>query len=107
VRTVRTEQHSDLRTSSQDLEVRSDEKVIEPLSPDDHIRLHDARARRRREAWRTNAGLAILFVIAVGCFVIFVVSENKDKTNVASQVIVMVVTALVGFLFSQDRSNSS
>lgn len=102
-RTERVEEISDLKTSTDDLEVSREEKIVEPLSADDHIRLHDASARRRREAWLTGAGLAILLVVALGCFVVFVFTDSAEKIRITSQIITMVVTALVGFLFSHFR----
>jgi hypothetical protein len=98
---------ADFHTSSDDLRLTGEEKIVEPLSPDDHIRMHDAGARRKREALLTGAGLAILFIIAVGCFGVFIFNTESEKIRIAAQLMTMIVTAVVGFLYSRNSSRSN
>src|ERR1700680_4798018 len=102
LRVEKIEQTADFRTSERDLAVVSEETVVERVvqSADDLIRYTDARARQRREAWLTIAGLALLGIIALVCLSVFAFSSVPEKTDIAKQLLLMVVTALVAFLFS-------
>jgi len=101
----RVEQHPDLKTTSSDLEVARQERIVERLPTPDVLKIKEAMDRSTREALLIGAGLAILGMIAIGCLTIFFVSENADKIKTTSQILTIVVTALIGFLFtSQSRA---
>ena len=99
---TRVEQQPDLKTTSSDLEVTRQERIVEKLSTPDVLKIKEAVDRSNREAILMGAGLAILGIIALGCLGILLVSENAEKLKTSSQLLTIVVTALIGFLFTKN-----
>jgi hypothetical protein len=98
------QQLPDLKTTSSDLEVTRQERIVERLPTTDVIKIQEAIDRSTREALLVGAGLAILGLVAFGCLAIFFLSENAEKIKTTSQILTIVVTALIGFLFTRSRS---
>ncbi|TPQ32117.1 hypothetical protein C2U70_22610 [Bradyrhizobium guangdongense] len=102
---TRVEQQPDLRTTSSDLAVTRQERIVEKLSTPALIKFKEAVDRSNREAMLIGAGLAILGTIAFGCLGIFFASENAEKLKTSSQILTIVVTALIGFLFTRNSKS--